>query len=75
MLTTGFGFMLSFSAASATVLQTAYPPFGLSSVSLVSLSAYPILLGPFNSALSITHGVKLRQLISPVVFAKNLMTK
>jgi hypothetical protein len=63
ILITGFGFMLFFSAALATVLQTAYLPFGLSSVSLVSLSAYPILLGPFNSALSITHDVKLRQLI------------
>jgi hypothetical protein len=63
MLITGFGFMLFINAATATVLQAAYPPFGLSNVSLVGLSAYLILFGLYHSALSISHDVKLRQLV------------
>jgi hypothetical protein len=63
MLITGFGFMLLFNAGSATVLQAAYPPYGLSNVSFVGLSAYLILFGLYHSALSISHDVKLRQLV------------
>jgi hypothetical protein len=63
MLMTGVGLMLFFSAASATVLQAAYPPFGFSNVSFVGLAAYLILFGLNHSALSIAHDVKLRQLI------------
>ena len=44
MLITGFGFMLFFSTSSATVLQAAYPPFGLPNVSFVGLAASLILL-------------------------------
>jgi hypothetical protein len=63
MYMTGFGFMLFINAATATVLQAAYPPFGLSNVSFVGLSAYLILFGLYHSALSISHDVKLRQLV------------
>ena len=63
MLITGFGFMLLFNAGSATVLQAAYPPYGLSNVSFVGLSTYLILFGLSHSALSIAHDVKLRQLV------------
>lgn len=63
MLVTGFGFMLFINAAAATVLQAAYPPFGLSNVSFVGLSAYLILFGLYHSALSVAHDVKLRQLV------------
>ena len=63
MLMTGFGFMLFVNAASATVLQAAYPPFGLANVSFVGLSAFLIYIGLYRSALSISGDVKLRQLI------------
>jgi hypothetical protein len=63
MLITGFGFMLFINAATATVLQAAYPPFGLANVSFVGLAAYLILFGLYRSALSIAHDVKLRQLV------------
>jgi hypothetical protein len=63
MLLTGFGFMLFFNTTSATVLQAAYPPFGLPNVSFVGLAAYLIFFGLYHSALSIAHDVKLRQLV------------
>lgn len=63
MLITGFGFMLFINTASATVLQTTYPPFGLSNISFVGLSAYLILFGLYRSALSVAHDVELRRLI------------
>ena len=62
-VTTGFGFMLFFNTTSATVLQAAYPPFGLPNVSFVGLAAYLIFFGLYHSALSIAHDVKLRQLV------------
>ena len=63
MLLTGFGFMLFFNTTSATVLQAAYPPFGLPNVSFVGLAAYLIFFGLYHSALSIAHDVKLRHLV------------
>jgi hypothetical protein len=63
MFITGFGFMLFFNAGAATVLQAAYPPFGLSNVSIVGLAAYLIFFGLYHSALSIAHDVKLRRLV------------
>lgn len=63
MVVTGFGFILFFTVAGATVLQAAYPPFGLPSVSLAGFSAYLIYFGLYNSALGVANDVKLRQLM------------
>jgi hypothetical protein len=63
MIVTAYGFILFFSAASATVLQAGYPPFGLASVSFVGLSSYLILTGLYNSAISIAQDAKLRSSI------------
>ena len=63
LMMAGFGFMLFINAASATVLQAAYPPFGLANVSFVSLSAFLIFIGLYRSALVISRDIKLRQLI------------
>lgn len=56
MMIAGFGFMLFFNAGTATVLQAAYPPYGLSNVSFVGLAAFLIFFGLYHSALSIAHG-------------------
>jgi hypothetical protein len=63
MMIAGFGFMLFYNAGTATVLQAAYPPFGLPNVSFVGLAACLIFFGLYHSALSIAHDVKLRQLV------------
>jgi hypothetical protein len=71
MQITGSGFMLFFTAASATVLQAAYPPFGLPSVSTVSLSAFMIYFGLYYAAIGIANDVKLRQLIRKTLLDKS----
>jgi len=59
----GYGFMIFVTAAATTVLQAAYPPYGLSNVSFVGLAAFLILVGLHHSAISVAHDTKLRQLI------------
>jgi hypothetical protein len=63
MIITAYGFILFFAAASATVLQAGYPPFGLASVSFVGLASYLILTGLYNSAISVAQDAKLRSSI------------
>jgi hypothetical protein len=59
----GYGFMIFVTAAATTVLQAAYPPYGLPNVSFVGLAAFLIMVGLHHSAISVAHDVKLRQLI------------
>jgi hypothetical protein len=59
----GYGFMIFVTAAATTVLQAAYPPYGLPNVSFVGLAAFMILVGLHHSAVSVAHDVRLRQLI------------
>ena len=63
MTIAGYGFMIFGTAGITTVLQAAYPPFGLPNVSFVGLAAFLILAGLHYSAISVAHDVKLRQLI------------
>jgi hypothetical protein len=63
MIFTAYGFILFLTSANATVLQAAYPPFGLASVSLVGLASFLILTGLYNSAISIAHDVEIRKSI------------
>jgi hypothetical protein len=59
----GYGFIIFVTAAATTVLQAAYPPYGLPNVSFVGLAAFLILAGLHHSAISVAHDVRLRQLI------------
>jgi hypothetical protein len=59
----GYGFMIFGTAAITTVLQAAYPPYGLPNVSFVGLAAFLILVGLHHSAVSIAHDLRLRQFI------------
>lgn len=63
MILTAYGFIIFFTAGSATVLQAGYPPFGLANVSFVGLAAYLILTGIYQSTISIAQDVKLRHSI------------
>jgi hypothetical protein len=63
MSITGYGFMIFVTAAAATVLQAAYPPYGLPNVSFVGLAAFLIVVGLHHSAISVAHDSRLRQLI------------
>lgn len=59
----GYGFMIFVTAAATTVLQAAYPPYGLPNVSFVGLAAFLILVGLQHSAISVAHDMRLRQFI------------
>lgn len=63
MIFTAYGFILFLTAANATVLQAAYPTFGLANVSLVGLASFLILTGLYNPAISIAHDVEIRKSI------------
>lgn len=71
MVITGFGLILFFNVVSATVLQAAYPPFGLPNVSMVGLSAYMIFFGLYNSAVAIANDISLRQLVRKTLLDKS----
>jgi hypothetical protein len=55
--------MIFVTAAAGTVLQAAFPPYGLPNVSFVGLAAFLILVGLHHSAISVAHDSRLRQLI------------
>jgi len=59
----GFGFIMFFISATATVIHTPYPPFGIISISIVGFSSYYILYGIYSSSVSLSEDVKLRTLI------------
>ena len=63
MIITACGFILYFNCAQATVLQAAYPPYGLANVSFVGLAAFLILMGLHNSAISVAQDAQLRKSI------------
>jgi hypothetical protein len=71
MRITGFGFILFFTASSATVLQAAYPPFGLANVSMVGLCAYLKYFGLYFSAVSVANDVQLRHVIRKTLLDKS----
>jgi hypothetical protein len=59
----GYGFMIFGTAGITTVLQAAYPPYGLPNVSFVGLTAFLILIGLHHSAISVAQDSRLRQLV------------
>jgi hypothetical protein len=59
----GYGFIMFFSSATATVIHTPYPPYGIISISLVGFSSYYILYGIYSSSVSLSQDVNLRDLI------------
>jgi hypothetical protein len=73
MIITGFGLILFFSAGFATVLQAPYPPYGLPNVSFAALSCFLILVGLYQSAVSIAQDVNLRNWIRKSVIQSKLL--
>src|SRR5215212_189485 len=63
MIIAGSGFALFELATTGSVMLASYPPFGLASVSFVGLSSYPMLMGIYSAAISMSEDVKLRQSI------------
>lgn len=60
---TGFGLIMFFTSATATIIQTPFPPFGIVAISLVGFSSYFVLYGLYSSAISISQDADLRKTI------------
>jgi hypothetical protein len=63
MIIAACGFVLFYVAGSAAVIQLAYPPFGLASVSFTGLACYLIYTGLYSSAVTVSQDSNLRQSI------------
>jgi hypothetical protein len=63
MIIAGLGFILFLWANGATLIQTAYPPYGIATVSAVPLSLFMILYGLSYSAISVAQDETLRRSI------------
>lgn len=59
----GFGFIMFFISATATMIHTPYPPFGIVAISMVGISSYYILYGIYSSSVSLSEDINLRTLI------------
>jgi hypothetical protein len=58
---TAYGFVLFYFSNNTSVNIASYPPFGVNSISLLSLSAYFVLFGLYSSGLSLSQDLTLRQ--------------
>ena len=64
MIIAGWGILLIFSANQAATQTTApYPPFGLTTVTVLNIAAYLMLLGIYNSAAQVSANNGLRKFI------------
>jgi hypothetical protein len=63
MIVAGFGFMIFMWANGATLIQAAYPPYGIATVSALPLSLFMILNGLSYSAVSVAQDITLRRSI------------
>jgi uncharacterized membrane protein len=62
---TAIGFILLFVSDQAlSLISVPYPPFGLSSVAVVGIASYLILIGLYYSAVSVSTNIDLRKFIS-----------
>jgi hypothetical protein len=64
MIISGLGVFLIFSADQAAALSIVpYPPFGLATISMLSIGAYMMLVGIYNSATLVSKNIELRKSI------------
>src|SRR5215211_982780 len=71
MIIAGSGFALFELATTGSVMLASYPPFGLASVLFVGLSSYPMLMGIYSAAISMSEDVRLRQSIRKSAIAES----
>ena len=57
------GFVLYSVATVGTISAAPYPPYGVMSISILTLSLYIIILGLYSTAVSISQDIRLRQYI------------
>jgi hypothetical protein len=60
MIIAAYGFLLYYIAGSSLAAQTAYPPYGMISISFIGLSCYLIYTGLYSSAVTVSQDTTLR---------------
>jgi hypothetical protein len=71
MMVSGFGFLLLFTSNQAFLLSIVpYPPFGLSTITVMGLSAYLLIVGVFASSISASLDSELRKSIKQLAGSK-----
>lgn len=68
---TAYGFILFYISNSVSVNTASYPPFGISSLSLLSISAYFVLFGLYSSGLSLSQDITLRRHLTSIARNNN----
>lgn len=64
LMISAYGFILLYTSNQAIIIVNyPYPPFGLATISFMGLSAFLLLVGIYSSAVSVAHGVELREAI------------
>jgi hypothetical protein len=67
MFAAAYGIVFYFIAANSSVAAAGIPPFGLISISFVPLSAFLLLVGLLNSAITVAQDAELRREIKKTV--------
>jgi hypothetical protein len=74
MIISGYGFLLLFSANQSTSLVLGpYPPFGTSTITILIVSSYLIMIGIYNSAALISTNTDLRKSIQKIAKESKLL--
>jgi len=74
MIISGYGFLLLFSANQSTSLVLGpYPPFGTSTIIILIVSSYLIMIGIYNSAALISTNTDLRTSIQKIAKESKLL--
>jgi hypothetical protein len=60
---TGYALIMFFASATATVVHTPLPSFGIVAISLVGFSSYLVLYGLYSTAISVSQDADLRKKI------------
>jgi len=64
------GFILIYFITQSTVIASAYPPYGIPSLSFIIISIYLLNFGIYSSAVSLSHNIHLRQTIRTLTSQK-----
>ena len=64
------GFILIYFITQSTVIASAYPPYGIPSLSFIIISIYLLNFGIYSSAVSLSHDIHLRQTIRTLTSQK-----
>ena len=64
------GFILIYSITQSTVIASAYPPYGIPSLSFIIISIYLLTFGIYSSAVSLSHDIHLRHTIRTLTSQK-----